>query len=222
MKKATQILNLPVMGIKEGAQKGVVKDFIVDTQTKAVEYLLVQEGRRFNPFLIAMSDVTGVGENYVIVKSTDDLKKVYDDKDKMDKAGNGFYLLDATVLSDEGNLMGKVCDFETDLATGVVGKVFLEDGTSYENGQIVALSNDFVFVGETGVAEEVAAVPEPEPAVDSVAAESRSFLIGQTVRDDVLSDDGLFKVAAGTVLTEEMVALAEQHDAVPLLIVNID
>ena len=42
MKKTTQLLGLPIMGIKEGMQKGIVTDFMIDANTKKVKYLILR------------------------------------------------------------------------------------------------------------------------------------------------------------------------------------
>lgn len=71
-------------------------------------------------------------------------------------------------------------------------------------------------------AQEEAETSEDTAKSDSGDDEIKEFLVGATVNADVESEDGQFKVAEGTVLTEELIAEAEKHDALLLLTINVE
>lgn len=57
----------------------------------------------------------------------------------------------------------------------------------------------------------------PEAPSAAMKINYRKMLIGKKMAQDVISDDGIFKANEGDTITEWMVQLAEQHDALPLL-----
>lgn len=76
---------------------------------------------------------------------------------------------------------------------------------------------------------EVVEVIEPEIIIaetvdeDSITDEEiMDFLIGTTLQADVTSDDGLFQLLKGTVLTRAMIMEASDHDAILLLTINAE
>lgn len=82
------------------------------------------------------------------------------------------------------------------------------------------------------VAPAPAQKPAPAPAAVASAApkpggssaiedESAAFLLGKTVKTEVASDDGAFKINAGTVLTQEIINLAKKHDVILTLTLNV-
>jgi sporulation protein YlmC with PRC-barrel domain len=72
--------------------------------------------------------------------------------------------------------------------------------------------------------------PEPEPtpelapeaATADILKDLTALLLDATINDDVVSEDGVFRVAKGTVLTEAIIAEARQHDALLALTMCVD
>jgi sporulation protein YlmC with PRC-barrel domain len=69
--------------------------------------------------------------------------------------------------------------------------------------------------------EPVVELVADEPAMSDEDQALREFLIGALVDDDVVSEDGLFKVAKGERLTAEQVTEAEKHEALLLLTMSV-
>lgn len=64
--------------------------------------------------------------------------------------------------------------------------------------------------------------PEPTPAPTDKDAEMKDYLRGMTISEEVTSEDGAFKVAAGTVLSKELVDKAAEHGALLLLTLSVE
>ena len=71
MKEASQVIGLPLMGIKEGTTQGVAKDFIIDPKTKCVKSILLKLDRNYDYRELYTSDVIGIGKDYIIAQSLD-------------------------------------------------------------------------------------------------------------------------------------------------------
>ena len=77
---------------------------------------------------------------------------------------------------------------------------------------------------EPEVAIEEAVEPEQDEETDEPDedAELVAFLLGMTLTEDVESADGAFTVSKGTVLTQELVDDAREHEALLLLTMSVD
>lgn len=69
-------------------------------------------------------------------------------------------------------------------------------------------------------------VPNKETPAENQMVRSpdvmRRLLVGKRLADEVTSDDGIFSLPEGTVITEWHMQLAEQHDAVQLLMKHVE
>ncbi len=247
MKKATQILGLPLLGIKEGSQKGFVQDIMVDPATKKVQYLILKDAKGYSFNALKVVDVLGAGENYITTQTIKNVTKIYESKEVGEIIEGGFFMLDTTALSNDGNIIGKVIDFTFDERKGDISTIYLDDATEIAIDKITTLSNDIVFVNATGesyedfsvakeapafvpeavvedvpIVEEVAEeVVEEEEEIDDFQREQREFLMGRSVINDVTLDDGTLFVTKGTVITEAIIKEAEKLNAVLELTLNV-
>lgn len=92
-----------------------------------------------------------------------------------------------------------------------------------ESGQVAEISEEEVEEQVEAVEESAEVTPVSAKSEDSLSnTEIREFLIGATVNADIESEDGEFKISKGTVLTEELVKEAIDHDALLLLTINVE
>ncbi len=233
MKKASQVIGLQLMGISEGATGGNAVDFMIDTVTKKVRYIVVQSGKGYFAYsALPVNEVVGVGDDYIITSTLDNIEE----KDDITLEGDGFFMLGTGVISCEGNSLGTVKDFSFDEKEGTIETIELDNGKKIAGEKMVTLS-ELAFVDESGSAEPVVqeevvydalseepvaqaetvieeeVFPAQEEAVEEAAVEEpsafeleqREFLLGRTVVTDVADDDGTVLAAAGTVLTDEII-----------------
>lgn len=267
MKKSSEVLGLKVIGIREGIENGIAQDFMIDTESKKIKYLILKSSSGYGFRVMNVTDVEAIGADYIITGSVENAINIYESKEIMEEIEKGFFILGTTVLSSSGNIIGTVSDFTFEEKTGEMDRIMLNDGHEFAASNIATLAGKMVFINEDGavskpasipdeavfeavtieepavIAEEPAPVFEPvmeepvfEPVVEQIAPEpevaesparsaleqeSINFLLGKTVKSEVLSDDGMFRLEAGTELTEEIINLAEKHDAILTLTLSV-
>ncbi|MEG0257385.1 MAG: hypothetical protein RR632_03720 [Christensenella sp.] len=229
MKKATEVLGLRVMGVKEGLEDGTAQDFMIDVNTKSVEYMILKSDNGYEFRALKLSDVMGVGTDYIMTASIENAVKMYESRDILQQIEKGFFMLGTTALSSTGDIMGKVLDFDFDETSGKIHLLYLDNDMQFEMDKVATLAGRMVFIDPngdnmeriTGSAQknvEETPISTYENAVDG---ESRLFLLGKTTKTDVVSDNGVFHVPAGITLTEEILNVAAANDALLSLTLSV-
>ncbi len=216
MKKSTEVLGLKVMGIKEGRDKGIIQDIVINAAEKSVDYLILKDSRGYGFYGINFKEVLGMGADYAITATIENVKKIYESKELLEVTEKGFYLLGATALSSAGDIIGEVSDFSFNPKSGAIERLFLSNGNEFLADKIAALAGNTAFLN-LGDAEFA---PE-ESAYSEIEEDSIRFLLGKSVKTAVTSEDGKFTVSAGTELTQEILKQAAAHDALLTLTLNV-
>ncbi len=294
MKKSSEVLGLRMMGIREGMENGIAQDFMIDTDSKLVKYLILKSSTGYGFRVMNVTDVQAIGADYIISESIDNAINIYESKEIMEEIEKGFFILGTTVLSSSGDIIGTVSDFSFDEKSGQMDVIMLDDGNEFAADKIATLAGKMVFVDPSGksiaqmaemnaaaaapaadetpvmeeldpepvaeaqsepepdpvveepeeiveeviieeVVEEIV-IPEPEPEEEAqpepvveaepeeksaLETESMAFLLGKTVKSEVVSDDGMFRLEPGTELTQEIINLADKHDAILTLTLSV-
>ena len=216
MKKSTEVLGLKVMGIKEGRDKGIIQDIVINAAGKSVDHLILKDSRGYGFYGIAFKEVLGMGADYAITSTIENVKKIYESKELLEVTEKGFYLLGATALSSTGDIIGEVSDFAFNPKTGAIEKLFLGNGNEFLADKIAALAGNTAFLNQ-GEAEFA---PE-QSGYSEIEEDSIRFLLGKVVKTAVTSDDGEFTVSVGTELTRDILEQAAAHDALLTLTLNV-
>jgi sporulation protein YlmC with PRC-barrel domain len=218
MNSASTVAKLSIVSINEGEQIAVVQNLLVNRKSKKVEYLSVaHSGSDALPALLSFRDIMGIGKDYIIIKSADDIKVINDDKSLVPGAKDCLLLTGIRVLSSAGNIIGTITDYVIDEKSGEIEKLLLDDDQEIDGNKLLTLSAKFVLAdidGETGDTLDT----EAEVGLDE---ESIAYLVGKTVNADITSEDGEFFITKGTVLTEELIEEAAKHDALLRLTMGI-
>lgn len=212
MKKSSEVLGLKVMGIREGRESGIVQDIMINAGAKSAEYLILKNSAGYEFRAINLGDVVGIGVNYVVTGTVENAKKLYESAEILKVIEKGFFMLGSTVLSSAGNILGTVKDFSFEEKTGSLNTIYLDNGAEFAIAQVASLAGNVVFIDQGSV---------DAPRTSRVNEESKQFLLGKTLQNDVGSDDGEFFAAKGTVLTLEVLDEAERHDAILLMTLNV-
>ena len=215
MKKSTDVLGLKVIGVKEGTDKGVIQDIVIDAEAKKVSCLILKDSRGYGFYGLSFVDIQGIGADYVITPTISSIRKLYESKELLEVIEKGFYLLGAAALSSEGDIVGVVKDFGFSPKTGALEKLMLDNGAEYLADKIRALAGSTVFLnlGETDF--------DPDEPKGGIEADSFRFLLNKTLKNTVKSEDGKFVAEAGTLLGEEVLREAGKHDALLTLTLNV-
>ncbi|WP_139651492.1 hypothetical protein [Raoultibacter phocaeensis] len=236
------ILLREVISIEDRKPIGSVKDLCVDCDRSAVSHYVVGDASLSNLRLLPCDKVIGVGDSFVTIGSEAVLVSPENRASKK-LIEEGCRLVGTEVFSRTGNRVGSVAGYEFDTETGRITRIDTAD-RSYAAENVLFISPDHVFVTD-GSSEAASGEPaqaaksavrepqspkKPEPASEPVqpaktADESqalRELLIGGKVTEDIVSKDGKFKLSKGSVITEDVLAEAQEHEAVLLLTMSVD
>ena len=215
MKRASEVLGLKVLGIREGMENGSAQDFMIDPQTRKVEYLVLKTNNGYGFNALRISDVMGIGADYIMTQTVENAKKMYESTEVLEVIERGFFMLGTTVLASTGDMVGKVEDFSFEEKTGEIGTLYLDNQTEFEGSKIVTMAGKMVFVDPEGT-NILKVTQEAEPQGAAFQSESFQYPMGKTVKETVTSEDGSFRIEADTVLGEEILRQAARHDDVLL------
>ena len=219
MNSASTVAKLSIVSINEGEQVAVVQNLLVNRKSKKVEYLsVVHSGSDALPALLSFKDIMGIGKDYIIIKSADDIKVIDDDRSLVPGAKDCLLLTGIRMLSSAGNIVGIITDYVIDEKSGEIEKLLLDDDQEIDGNKLLTLSAKFVLADIDGETDGDTMDTEAEVGLDE---ESIAYLVGKTVNADITSEDGEFFITKGTVLTEELIEEAAKHDALLRLTMGI-
>ncbi|MDL2225781.1 PRC-barrel domain-containing protein [Eubacteriales bacterium OttesenSCG-928-M02] len=246
MKSANTVANLAIVGIQEGDEIAAVKNLLVSRSSKKVEYLSVEFGAPDAvPSLLPFQEIVGIGNDYIVIQSQASIKKASDSAELIAAADNGQLLIGTTVISSAGDIIAEIIDYDIDEWSGEILRLMLDNQQEIDGGKVLTISPKIVFVDLDGnapsiepytpyadiavaaapIAEEdvmLEEAPLSEQELEGLDENTIDYLLGMTVNSDISSEDGGFFVAAGTVLTRDIIIEAARHDALLVLTLSTD
>lgn len=233
MKKSREIINLPIIGIAEGAKVGLVKDLIVNPSQKRVQYITVEVSDPPGDVLVLPFErVVGIGEHALTIDNRGAMEGITRFADAVDCLVKNVQVTGLRVLDKKGALQGTVSEYLVDAdKVGAIAGCFLA-GANGETGVIPStdiitysaaylIVNDGFALLDEGMLPTPATVPQPaqeEPkgknGFDTFVGKQREFLTGRTVTADILDAEGQVVAREGEVVTEDLierVVLADKY-----------
>jgi uncharacterized protein YrrD len=237
MIKGKDILGRHIVAIDSGQRLDSVHDLIFDHQANEVLGLLVDEGGWFRAAkVVPFEMVRSIGEDAIMIDSADQVTTTRDDDRLADVLDSKISLIGMTLLTTDGQDLGKIADVYFDEQTGRVegyeatGGVF----SDLSNGRTFVPAPEHVQIGEDAaiVPVSVAAAMQEQEAgglkgalssagdsikgaygniADATRERQKEYAIGKTAGGDVTLDDGTVIVHKGETITAEQADRAEQH-----------
>ncbi|MBO8159824.1 PRC-barrel domain-containing protein [Thermosyntropha sp.] len=230
MKKSQEIIGLPVFSIIDGAKIGQVKDLVINPEEGKVDFILVgnsswYEGAKVLPF----KDVVGIGEHAVTTESQSMLLSVDESEDAKNLLSRNIQIKGTRVLTNKGNLIGVISEFEVDGDTGKLARleyktaqdemklevIEAEDVLTYGSEVVVVREKGFEYAKKVVQPEDISRDEDQETVSEGAAffkERQKVFLLGKKVIQDIKDGKGEVLIPEGTVVTEEVIALAEAND----------
>jgi uncharacterized protein YrrD len=195
MKSSSQVTGLPLMGVKEGLEYGAVQDIVIDPQTKKVKSLILRGPKNEYDYReLNISDIIGIGKDYVITQSIENAASV-------GLSNTGMTLLKIRCIASSGDVLGNIKDFVFEEKTGEIKSVQIDAGLEIPGDSIMALSNNLLFVNAT---------PEqPADSESSLEKEQQDYMLGRIVKNDIRDQSGQVIIEKGTTVTSEVIRVAE-------------
>ncbi|HZK43770.1 MAG TPA: PRC-barrel domain-containing protein [Syntrophomonadaceae bacterium] len=230
MKKSQEIIGLPVFSIINGMKIGQVKDLVINPEEAKVDFILVGNdtwyvGARVLPF----KDVMGIGEHAVTIESEATLMTITDVGTANNLLERNIEVKGNRVLTNKGNLIGVISEYEIDENTGKLYKLEYKTAQDETKIDIIMVADVLTFGADVVVVKERPDNSDGDLATftqeldqDTTNLQSsgatlfkekqKEYLIGQTLIKDIKDADGKILFAIGLEITEEVLELAEQQN----------
>jgi len=176
--------------------------------------------------------VMGIGEHAVTTESEHSITSIAEAAKANDLLKRNVELKGNRLLTDRGDIIGKVTEYQIDENTGVITRLYFqrsEEAAAEELDaqQVLTFGSDVVVVKYIEGAPEGGPVPTGDPAETGSSSQAetgeldgaalfkkrqREYLIGKKALRDLRGQDGQIIIAEGTIITEALIDLAEQHN----------
>ena len=150
MKPTKEIIGLRIISILDGTQVGVVKDLILNSQAKSLDFVIVDQptdifGAKFIPF----ADILGLGEFAMTIPHPGVIQDVAQNIDAQTLLKQDIRVLGTKVLTKKGQLIGEVTEILIHEETGKIAAcVFEYQGEMHqvEVDQVITLGKELLIV----------------------------------------------------------------------------
>ncbi len=234
MKKSQEIIGLPVFSIVDGKKIGQVKDLVLNPEEGKLDFILVSNGSWYvGARVLPYRAVAGIGEHAVTTESENLLTNIGETTSANNLLQRNIEIKGNRVLTNKGNLIGVITEYEIEESTGKITRLEYKSALDesvieiIDTTQVLTYGEDVIVVKEaaeptgprgTGpsVAEESKTVQAPATSESDSAAffkqRQRQFMLGKRLIQDIKDGAGNVLIAEGTVVTEEIIELAEKNN----------
>ena len=230
MKKSQEIIGLPVFSVVDGKKIGQVKDLVINPEEGKLDFILVSNGSWYvGARVLPYKAVMGIGEHAVTTESQNQLSNIGDNSSASTLLQRNIEIKGNRVLTNKGNLIGVISEYEVDENTGKIVRLeykTAQDETKtdvIEATDVLTYGADVIVVRENQTSTDPGGIPQPENITPPVSggetdgaaffkARQKQFLLGKKLIQDVKDVSGNILIAEGTLVTEEIINLAEQHN----------
>lgn len=121
MKKANDILRVPIIAIAEGEELGRVEDLIIDSENGKVEYLIVNDVEWYlGAKLISFENIKGIGVDVITTDKKSNLKKFSEYENAIDFAKKGIKIIGTKIYTETGVFVGQIDEIVIDENDGLI------------------------------------------------------------------------------------------------------
>ncbi|MEF2279696.1 PRC-barrel domain-containing protein [Deinococcus sp. YIM 134068] len=236
MLKGKELLGRPIIAIESGEKIETVRDLVFDHQANEVLGLLVDEGGWFRAAkVVPFEAIRSIGEDAIMIGSPEEITSTREDGRLADVLDSKTSLVGMTLLTTDGQNLGKIADVFFDERTGQVEGYEATGGifSDLSSGRTFVPAPENVQIGQDAaiVPISVAAAMQEQEAgglkgAYQSAAESvkqgygniaeatkerqREYVVGKTAGGDLTLDDGTVLIHKGDTITEEQATRAEE------------
>lgn len=145
MQKSKEILHLPVVSILEGKELGVVRDLVINPANTEVAALAIDDGIWYlGAKILSFSAIKGLGQGAVTVETSSDLLPISETPEAVQFLNTGVRIIGAKVLSNAGQLQGKITEFYLD----ETGRIISCEIENLQGETIKIPANRFITLGK--------------------------------------------------------------------------
>lgn len=233
MKRSLDIIGLPVITMHNANTVGTVKSLVINPEEGIIAALVLDDGRwYYGAMLIPFPEISGIGENAVIIKDKSVIKHITAAPELEKYLIAGVHVIGGKVLTTCGRSKGQVTELffnqsgkitaceiiETNGEINVISVhnicTFGEDVLIIKEETIPSVPikslNEHIKPSSTDLLTNNNELPEPdEDAVKKLENKHRKFLLGKKTGRRIETDNGKLIVDSGCEITEEVLQKAK-------------
>lgn len=115
MKKAQEIIGLPIITISNGMEVGKVKSVIINASKGAIDYVVVDSGIQvLSVQVIPSENILGIGEYALTIENEDAMKDISTVPEAVNLVKENIQITGTKILTKKGTLIGEVGDIYID------------------------------------------------------------------------------------------------------------
>jgi len=143
MRKAKEMLDMPILFLQEGLDTAGIRSLAVDPETLQTRYLAISDGSWYSPMaLVPFEKIMAIGPDMVTVRTVEDTDRTTEIPILQQLTP----IWGLRVVDDMGARRGQVQDFVIDERTGRVDAFILEDGSQVEASRIVLMDSHLLVI----------------------------------------------------------------------------
>ena len=162
---------LPVITMAEGKQIGKVDDLVVDPERKAVSWLRIHSGGigilGGVRLWVATDAVHGVGEDVVTINAEADARTPAAAPEALVLVDAKRGIIGSKVITENGERLGEVRDYEFDPDTFALTSIFVPPGTNVVGDFLTIAGDKVLTIGEDVIVVATDTVMRSAPTTDT-------------------------------------------------------
>lgn len=211
MKKSQEIIGLPVFSVMDGKKIGQVKDLVLNPEEGKLDFILVSNGNWYSGArVLPYKAIMGIGLHAVTTESDSLMTNISETASAHSLLQRNIEIKGNRVLTNRGNLIGIVIEYELDETTGKVTRLeyrTAQDETVVEfidAGQVLTYGLDVIVIKEEAVGQSPQGGGQPTSKAESAPSEAVEQFAESVVAPAPVTP--AFSVQASPVVTAPPVA----------------
>ena len=207
MKKAHDIIGLPLLSVDEAKELGQIREILIDPSEAKVKYLMIMDDKwYFGAKIVSFDRILSIGQDAITVRKVEDLQMLPEVQDAIELAERDIKIVGARVFTEKGENMGMVLEYYINPDDGKIVRYELEG----VNGPIIMDNPEIISFGTKALVVKEAIVAKEEKTVQNKSSaklfeeKQRQFLIGRRAKKTILDSSGNVLVEEGQAITKEI------------------
>ena len=212
MKKAHDIIGLPLISIGEASELGQIRDILIDPNEAKVKYLMIMDDKwYFGAKIVPFDRILSIGQDAITVGKAEELEKFCKVQDAIELAEKDIRIIGARVFTEKGESMGIITEYYVDQEEGKISRYELEGVNGpliMEYPEIISFGTKTLVIEEAIVGQKSENLGKKDQPIKSSTKlfeeKQRQFLIGRRARKNILDKSGNVLVEEGQAITREI------------------
>lgn len=208
LKKSVDILNLPVISIREGKKLGIVKQYVINPTKGCVTALAIDDGKwYYGAKLLPFTAITGIGECAITIETSEDIVTLIQAPEFEELLCADITVINSKVFTKAGRSLGNVTEIIVDNS----GKIAICEITDCNNEVSHIKAQRILTFGKEVliVADDTETTAEPKATKPSTALPTNTPLTSDNKPIDIESNH--------EVITDNFTPVFEEKDRKYLL-----